>query len=154
MATETDKEIGKVFQVVHRLTEAQAGELVALYRNEWWTRNRQEADVRRMLEHTDLIFGLCEARAPRSFGAGRLVAFARVVSDSVYKATLYDVIVAPEYRGQGLGRLLMNAVLEHPAVAQVEHVELYCLPELVSFYRALGFTEELGGLLLMRLKKS
>lgn len=152
METKTDKEIGKVFQVVHRLNEAQVAELMALYREAWWTRERQEADVRRMLEHTDLLFGLCEGGAPGA--PGRLVAFARVVSDSVYKATLFDVIVAPEYRGQGLGRLLMSAVLEHPAVAQVQHIELYCLPELVPFYRALGFTEELGGLLLMRLKKS
>jgi GNAT superfamily N-acetyltransferase len=152
MATETDKAIGRVFQVVHRLTEAQAGELVALYRNEWWTRTRQEADVRRMLAGTDLIFGLCEAGAPGA--PGRLVAFARVVSDGVYKATVYDVIVAADCRGQGLGRLLMNTVLEHPAVAPVEHIELYCLPELVPFYQALSFTDELGGLRLMRLKKS
>lgn len=151
MATETDKEIGKVFQVVHRLTEAQVAELVALYRNEWWTRNRQEADVQRMLEGTDLIFGLCAGGAPDA--PGRLAAFARVVTDSVYKATLFDVIVAPDYRGQGLGQLLMNTVLEHPAVAEVEHIELYCLPELMPFYRALGFTDELGGVRLMRLKR-
>ena len=151
MATETDKEIGKVFQVVHRLTDAQLAELLVLYRKEWWSRNRQEAEVRRMLEQTDLIFGLCEGGAPGA--PGRLVAFARVVTDSVYKATLYDVIVAPDYRGQGLGQLLMNTVLEHPAVAKVEHVELYCLPELVPFYRALGFTDELGGVRLMRLSR-
>ena len=151
MATETQKEVGGVFQVVHRLTDAQVGELLALYRNEWWTRNRQEADVRRMLEQTGLVFGLCEGGVPGA--PGRLVAFARVLTDNVYKATLYDVIVAPDCRGRGLGQLLMNAVLEHPAVAKVEHIELYCLPELVPFYRALGFTDELGGLRLMRLRR-
>src|SRR3972149_5512408 len=101
MATETDKEIGKVFQVVHRLTDAQVGELLVLYRNEWWTRERQEGDVRPMLGHTDIGVGLCEGG--RAGAPGRLVAFARVVTDYVYKATLYDVIVAPDYRGRGLG---------------------------------------------------
>lgn len=152
MATETDRAAGRLFQVVHRLTDAQIEELLALYRNEWWTRERREADVRRMLEGADLLFGLCEAGA---LGApGPLVAFARVVSDGVYKAALYDVIVAPDCRGQGLGALLMNAVLEHPALAEVEHIEHYCLPELVPFYRSLGFTDELGGLRLMRRKRS
>jgi len=152
MATETQKEVGGLFQVVHRLTDAQVAELLGLYRNEWWTRERQEADVRRMLEHTDIVVGLCEGG--RAGAPGRLVAFARVVTDYVYKATLYDVIVAPDYRGRGLGPLLMNAVLSHPAVAKVAHAELYCLLELVPFYRTLGFTDELGGLRLMRLRKS
>ena len=151
MATETDKEIVKVFQVVHRLTEAQVTELVALYRNEWWTRNRQEVGVRRMLEGTGLIFALCAGGAPGA--PGRLVAFARVVTDFVYRATIYDVIVSADYRGRGLGQMLMNNILSDPKLAGVEYLELYCLPELMPFYRGLGFTDELGGVRLMRLSR-
>ena len=151
MATETDKEIGKVFQVVHRLTDAQVAELLALYRKEWWSRNRKEAEVRRMLEGTNIIVGLCEGG--RAGAPGRLVAFARVVTDFVYRATIYDVIVSADYRGRGLGQMLMNTILSDPKLAGVEYLELYCLPELAPFYRALGFTDELGGVRLMRLSR-
>lgn len=151
MATETEKEAGKVFQVVHRLTDAQVAELLALYRNEWWSRNRQEAEVRRMLEGTDVIVGLCEGG--RAGAPGRLVAFARVVTDLVYRATIYDVIVSADYRGRGLGQMLMNNILSDPKLAGVEYLELYCLPELMPFYRALGFTDELDGVRLMRLSR-
>lgn len=151
MATEMDKEIGKVFQVVHRLTDAQVAELLALYRKEWWSRNRQEAEVRRMLEGTEVIVGLCEGG--RAGAPGRLVAFARVVTDFVYRATIYDVIVSADYRGRGLGQMLMNNILSDPKLAGVEYLELYCLPELMPFYRALGFTDELGGVRLMRLSR-
>lgn len=151
MATKTDKEIGKVFQVVHRLADAQVAELLALFRKEWWSRNRQEAEVRRMLEGTEVIVGLCEGG--RAGAPGRLVAFARVVTDFVYRATIYDVIVSADYRGRGLGPMLMNNILSDPKLAGVEYLELYCLPELMPFYRALGFTDELGGVRLMRLSR-
>jgi putative acetyltransferase len=35
----------------------------------------------------------------------------------------------------------------------VEHIELYCLPELQAYYQAAGFTNELGGVQLMRLER-
>jgi GNAT superfamily N-acetyltransferase len=117
-----------------RLSEEQVLQLHALYQGEWWTRGRELDDVRRMLAGSDLIVALCEPET------GRLAAFGRVLTDGVYKAFLFDVIVAPEYRSRGLGRGLMDAVCEHPAVRDVRHLELYCLPELVPFYAQWGFT--------------
>jgi predicted N-acetyltransferase YhbS len=60
------------------------------------------------------------------------------------------VIVAPEWQGRGLGRMLMNALLAHPRLAAVEMIELSCQREMVPFYRRWGFTDELGESLRMR----
>lgn len=38
------------------------------------------------------------------------MAFARILTDYVYKALILDVIVEPAYRGRGLGRLLMESI--------------------------------------------
>ena len=126
-----------------QLTEKQIVELHALYQKEWWTKGRELSELRRMLEQSDLLFAFVD-------DTGRLTAFARVLTDYVYKALLFDIIVADDWRKTGLGRKIMDAVVRHPLLEKVEHLELYCLPELVPFYQKWGFTEELGELRFMR----
>ena len=46
-----------------------------------------------------------------------MVAFARVVTDTVTHAWLDDVFVLREHRGRGIGGALVEAALGHPAVA-------------------------------------
>jgi GNAT superfamily N-acetyltransferase len=132
---------------VDKLTEAQVPDLVALYQKEWWTKGRQLADVRRLLAHADIVVAYCERESRR------LVAFARVLTDGVYKALIFDVIVADSHRDLGLGRVLMDAIVEHPKLKTVRHLELHCLPELIPFYQRWGFTDELGELHFMRLAR-
>ena len=55
-----------------------------------------------MLRHTDHVSGVCDAKT------GRLLAFARVLTDGVFKAFVFDVIVAAECRGRSLGSRLMR----------------------------------------------
>ena len=127
-----------------QLIEKQIVELHALYQKEWWTRGRELSEIRRMLEESDLLFAFVEKDTER------LAAFARVLTDYVHKALLFDVIVADDWRKTGLGRKIMDTVVQHPLLENVKHLELYCLPELVPFYQKWGFTEELGELRFMR----
>ncbi|WP_195891945.1 GNAT family N-acetyltransferase [Neobacillus dielmonensis] len=61
-----------------------------------------------------------------------------------------DVIVKESFCGQNLGRELMNHIVEHPSLQQVQHFELYCRPEMLPFYQKWGFTEEFKELYFMR----
>ena len=135
------------YQVSNALTEAQVEQLHALYQGEWWTVGRSLADVRTMLEHTDFVFAIA---APDT---QELWAFARVITDRVFKALVLDVIVHPNHRSAGLGSFLMAHILAHPVLSRVRHIELYCLPERAEFYQRLGFTSELGELRFMRNEK-
>lgn len=45
---------------------------------------------------------------------GKLIGFARLVTDKATFAWLCDVIVAPEARGQGVARALVRVFLDHP----------------------------------------
>jgi predicted GNAT family N-acyltransferase len=132
-------------QVQDRLTNSQVEDLLRLYQSEWWSRGRQEADVRQMLQHCDEIVAITDT------ASGRLVGFARVLTDFTYKAVICDVIVETGCRSQGIGRKLMETVVNHPRLRSVKHVELYCLPEMVPFYQRFGFTSDLGNLCLLRL---
>lgn len=48
------------------------------------------------------------------------IGFARVITDSVTFAYLCDVFVLPEFRGQGLGKLLVQAVLASSEVVKIK----------------------------------
>jgi GNAT superfamily N-acetyltransferase len=132
------------YSIICTLNEAQVLELHALYQGEWWTTGRTLEDVRTMLQHTDFVFGVIDS------DSAKLLAFARVLTDRVYKAFLYDVIVHPDVRAAGLGTFLMQHIMEHPVLSKVRHFELYCLPERVPFYERHGFTCGIGKPLLMR----
>ena len=132
------------YPLVSALSATQTEQLHLLYQGEWWTSGRSLADVRTMLQHSDFIFGIL---APDS---QQLLAFARVLTDHVFKALVLDVIVHSDHRSAGLGSFLMAHIAAHPVLSRVRHIELYCLPERAAFYRRHGFTSELGELLFLR----
>lgn len=131
-------------EFVSRLTSEHIEQLWHLFQAEWWSRGRKLDDIRRVVQHSDLIFAYCDPET------GRLVAFARVLTDFVYKAFVFDVIVDRQYRRFGLGRMLLDAITAHPALLFVEHIELYCRDDMVPFYEKWGFTADLHNVRLMR----
>lgn len=120
-------------------------QLMELFASEWWTADRSTDDVTAMLAASDLVFAMVQR------STDRMVGFARVLTDGVYLAVVLDVIVASAARGSGVGRLLLDAIVSHPRLADVRSIELVCQPELLRFYRRWGFTEDVGRSQLMRL---
>ncbi|MDH4227197.1 MAG: GNAT family N-acetyltransferase [Deltaproteobacteria bacterium] len=132
--------------IVHTLTEADIDKLVALYSNEYWCKHRTRADVARMLKNTDIIIGVKD-------GESGLIGFARVLTDYVYRATIYDVIVEKSYRGKNIGKLIVDEIIGHEKLKNLESLDLFCKPEMFEFYEKWGFTTDIGKLTLMRRKR-
>ncbi|WP_421656596.1 GNAT family N-acetyltransferase [Leptothermofonsia sp. ETS-13] len=130
------------YQIVSELTDAQVAELVELYHNEFWSQQRQLEDVLRMLNATNLIVGIVDEQ-------DHLIGFTRILTDFVYRALIFDVIVKPSHRGQGLGTLLIDTVVNHPKLQAVEYLGLCCLPEMIPFYNRWGFSESADGIRLL-----
>jgi GNAT superfamily N-acetyltransferase len=131
------------YRIVATLTENQVSDLMDLYKNEFWCDKRKREDVVRMLAATDVIIGLVDE-------GDRLIGFTRVMTDFVYRGTILDVIVRPTYRKMGLGKVLMDAVLNHPQLQVVENINLNCLPKMIPFYKRWGFTDDIGEMKFMR----
>jgi predicted GNAT family N-acyltransferase len=121
------------YRFVEQIDDSHRGDLMELYRHEWWTNQRRDEDVARMLRHSDLVVGVC------TDPGGQLVGFTRVLTDRVFKALIFDLIVAQPHRHTGLGRQLIDYVLNHSMLAGVRHIELYCKRELIPFYKQWGF---------------
>lgn len=129
---------------VYTLSDSQIEDLHRLYQKEWWTAHRSLEKTRKALEGASIIVAFADAET------NRLIAFARVLTDGAFKALVFDVIVDPAHRKSGLGKLLMDTIVSHPDLAQVEHIELYCKPELTAFYERWGFKETPADLRFMR----
>lgn len=130
------------YRIVYNLSENQISELLDLYKNEFWSSQRTHDDVVRMLAESDIIIGLVDE-------SEQLIGFTRILTDFVYRATFYDVIIKQNHRKMGLGTKLMDAVVNHPKLSSVEQFALYCLPEMIPFYERWGFTSNVGDLQLM-----
>jgi len=82
-------------------------EVHCLLRASYWAPNRNESVQAQAMAHSLNVAALEN---------DRLVAYARVVTDRATFAWLCDVIVAPEYRGQGLGQALLRFLDAHPGL--------------------------------------
>lgn len=83
-----------------------------------------------MLAHTDLVIS--------AWDGSRLVGFGRVLTDYVFRASIWDVIVDRDYQGQKIGTEIVRRILDHPTL---QHVELFWLcTRRPGFYERLGFS--------------
>ena len=67
------------------------------------------------------------------------VGFARVISDFATYAYIGDVFVLESYRGHGLGKWMMEAILKHPQLQGLRRWSLVTR-DAYSLYQQLGFT--------------
>lgn len=132
------------YEVSYSAEAAQVPQLMELFASTWWAAQRTEAEILGIVAGSDVVVTVIDRLS------GRLVGFARVLTDRTYLAVILDVIVAPEVRGGGVGSTVMDAVLAHPWVADAKSVELVCQPELIPFYRRWNFTDQVGHSRLMR----
>jgi len=109
-----------------------ASELVPLYEQAPWAHGRTLDDIRLMLANTDIAVAVRDGT--------RLIGFGRVLTDYVYRATIWDVIVDKDYQGQDIGTQIMQRILDHP---DLKRVELFWLcTRSPGFYEKLGFSSK------------
>ena len=85
-----------------------------------------------MLRHTDV--------AVTAWDGDLLIGFGRVLTDYVYRASIWDVIVDKAYQGQGVGADIVQRILNHP---RLKKVELFWLcTRRPGFYENLGFSSK------------
>jgi len=96
----------------------------------YWVPGISRANVEKCIKHS-LCFGVYLDR--------RQVGFARVVTDFVRYAHLLDVFVLPEFRGRGIGKLMMENILAHPELRTIVRYTLGT-QDAHGLYAQYGFT--------------
>ncbi len=106
-----------------------------------WSR-RPLRKVKKAIEYSFLVVSLWEMRGSRP----RLIGFARATSDHAFNATLWDVVVHPDYQSKGLGKALMKYVIKQLRSQDISNITLFADPHVVDFYRNLGFMSDPEGI--------
>jgi GNAT superfamily N-acetyltransferase len=100
-----------------------------LSESSYWARGRSRDTIVRSIRHSICFCVLAD---------GRQVGFARVATDRAVFGYLMDVFIVPEWRGQGLSKLLLRAVVEHPDLRDLK-VFLLRTSDAHGLYRQFGF---------------
>ena len=97
----------------------------------YWAKGRSRAQVERSIA-SSLCFGL--------FDGDKQLGFARISTDYVVFAWLMDFFIDPEFRGHGLGKLLLESILDHPDLQEVNGIGLRT-EDAHGLYKKYGFGE-------------
>ncbi|MBW4634134.1 MAG: GNAT family N-acetyltransferase [Iphinoe sp. HA4291-MV1] len=106
-----------------------------------WSR-RPLRKVKKAIEHSFLVASMWQVRGNKR----RLIGFARATSDHAFNATIWDVVVHPDFQGKGLGKALMKYVLKKLRSEEISNVTLFADPHVLDFYRNLGFMSDPEGI--------
>ena len=75
----------------------------------------------------------------------RLIGFARVTSDGSFNATIWDVVIHPDFQGNGLGTLLMKQIIKELRTYDISTITLFADPDVLKFYKDIGFVIDPDG---------
>jgi len=96
--------------------------------------------IPREIVERSLRGSLCFGLYVHEEGGERQIGLARVITDAATFAYLCDVYVLAEFRGRGLGKFLVRAVLEHPDLQGLRRFNLVTR-DAHELYRRFGFGE-------------
>ena len=108
-------------------------QLLALFEQADWAQGRNLNETKRMLAETDVIIS--------AWDGTNLVGFGRVLTDYVYRASIWDVIVDVGYQDRDIGKGVVQRILTHASLARVELFWL-CTRRYQGFYASLGFSDK------------
>ena len=124
-----------------------AKEYLALYDTTGWNEiyRISEQELRETLERS--WFFLCAYDGDRLVGTGRLL------SDGVVFAIVFDMIIAPEYQGRGIGKHILGRLMKKCEQANIRDILLFSAKNKAGFYEKAGFVrrpDDAPGMILRR----
>ncbi|WP_035984912.1 GNAT family N-acetyltransferase [Leptolyngbya sp. KIOST-1] len=121
------------FQYSEQFSAADLDQLVDLFQAAaFWAKDRTRAEMATAIAHSYPVV--------TAWDGHQLIGFARATSDGVFRATIWDVVISPDYQGGGLGRRLVETLVAHPHMSRVERVYLMTTHQ-QGFYKRIGFEE-------------
>ena len=98
--------------------------------NAFWAKNRNKKQIRKMLSNSSVIVTI--------WNKENLIGFGRATTDKVYRAVLWDIVISKKSQRLGLGKIILEALLNDKNIKSVERVYLMTTNS-TDFYKQLGF---------------
>ena len=118
--------------IINEYKNYEHGKIMNLYKSVGWCSYTERPDMlRKAFEHSLKILGAHDGE--------KLVGIIRAVGDGYSILFIQDILVLPEYQRKGIGRKLINAMLElYPDVYQTE-LATDSTEKTVAFYKSCDF---------------
>lgn len=71
---------------------------------------------------------------------GCVIAYGRLAQQHPFECQIYQMVVAPQYQGQGFGTQLLEALTEIAVDRGIQNIVLHARVAKAGFYQKLGFT--------------
>ena len=123
------------YRIVDNADEMKLEDIVRLLRMTYWADKRPEETIEKSVRNSD-CYGIYTDTTDK------LIGFARVISDHATAYYLCDVIIDPEYRGNGLGKALVSHIVSRPEYAN-QHGFLFTR-DAHGLYEQYGFQVAVG----------
>lgn len=137
---------GKEYDIVYRnggLVDARSVETLCDKIN--WPR-RPQAKLDAALRNSFLVSSVTLEEPGCPPEQRRLIGTARCTSDGAFNATIWDVMVDPEFQGLGLGKALLELMVRSLLQRDISNITLFADSHVVSFYKKLGFDADPEGI--------
>ena len=112
-----------------------------LNKNAFWAKNRSINDLRKSLANSDAIISLWDGN--------EIVGFGRALSDGVFRAVLWDIVIDENHQGKGYGKLIVNNLLNSRKLKNTKKIYLMTTNKKL-FYSQIDFKEVTTQSLLIR----
>jgi len=76
-----------------------------------------------------------------AYNQDKLVGHGRIISDGIHHALIVDMIVHPQWKGQGIGKTILKKLIEKCCKHKIRDIQLFCASGKQTFYRRFGFHE-------------
>lgn len=106
-----------------------------------WAR-RPLRKVKKALENSYLVSSAWEVKGVKT----SMIGFARATSDHAFNATIWDVVIHPRFQNKGLGKTFMKYMIRKLRSDDISNVTLFADPQVIEFYRRLGFVLDPEGI--------
>jgi N-acetylglutamate synthase-like GNAT family acetyltransferase len=111
------------------LDSESVGRFHELLKTTYWAGERSRETVEKALKNSRVI---------AAFHEGKLIGGARAVTDAATFSWICDVVVAPEHRGRGVARQMVEKLLAHPDVGPTR--KILVTRDAQRLYHQFGFT--------------
>lgn len=119
---------------IRPITSASAEDLKALYKDAGWWDPSYELNpgfLKYIVKNSAVFAG--------AFYKKKLIGMGRALSDLVSDAYIQDVTVLKDYREKGIGKIIIQTLVEELKKKGVDWIGLVAEPGTSAFYKELGF---------------
>lgn len=111
-------------------------DIVNLYKAAgWWKEHYASSGIKPLINGSFVFAIAVDSKSGKAIGMGR------VISDGVSDAYIQDLVVLPEYRKKGVGKKIVEALVDRCLSNGLHWVGLIAEPEQDKFYTAIGFRQ-------------